>query len=504
MKHPWAWATVLLAAFFLQSLSSSLGKSPTFDEPAHIAAGVSYFATGTFDANLQHPPLIKELSAIFSMTGAGLRWPQAKPPETPGYEWAVGNAMIAEHGPDRVMFWARLPMILVATLLGLMIYLWGRQMLGERAALGALFLFAFDPIVLAHSYPVTTDVGLGACAVLLSWALWNYVERPDGRRLVWCGLALGAALGAKYSAVFLVPVVLVLLAATRGKRAIGPFLAMCGIAFVVVEAVFLFRSPMLYLEGIQRVNADHDPNYLAFFAGEFGKRFYGYFGGAYLLKEPLAAIVAAGIGIAVVVKRKDRLFLLLAPAVLFAAYSLKADNMGVRYLIPVLPFAFLWGGAGLAWVLERREPLVRAAAVLLCAWVVVEAAAIYPDHLSYFNESACLLQDPGETGWAGGTRCGPAWLDDSNVDWGQGVKQLRTWLDRHEVRAPIRLAYFGSFPPQNYGVQFTVPEPGQQPTPGVYAVSAHFLPRLSAAGAWFGGVKPTAIVGHAIYVYVVR
>lgn len=502
-------APALLASFFLQSFCASLLKSPTFDEPAHLASGVSYFATRVFHANLQHPPLIKEVSAAFAMLGAGVRWPDtpeartliAQPPGMSGLEWVVGSGMIARN-PDRVLFWARLPMILVATALGLLIYLWGRQMLGEAAALGALFLYCFDPTMIAHSYLITTDVGLAAFTVAFLWALWNYCERPEGRWLVWSGLALGGALASKYSAVFLAPIGFVLLISARGRRALGPFLAICGLAFVVVAAAFLFRSPMLYQEGIARVNADHDPNYRAFFSGEFGKRFYTYFAGAYLLKEPLAAIAAAGVGLWATARGKHRLWLLLPPAVLFLAYTAKADNMGIRYLIPALPFAFLLGGAGLAWLWRRCAGA--AVAVLLCVWLLVQAAAIYPDHLSYFNESACLLWDSSQVGLDGGTRCGTAWLDDSNVDWGQGLKQLRTWLDRHGVREPIRFAYFGSFPPQAYGIRFSQPDAAAQPAPGIYAVSAHFVPRLAAAGTWFGSTPPSDIVGHAIYIYEVK
>lgn len=501
----------LLALFFLQSFSASLLKSPTFDEPAHLASGVSYLSTGVFHANLQHPPLLKELSAASAMAFAGVRWPDSNeakalidnPPGTSGLEWAVGNAMIGRN-PDRILFWARLPMILVATLLGLLIYLWGRQMLGESTALGALFLYALDPTMIAHSYLVTTDVGLAAFTVLFLMALWNYTERPSWRGLVFCGLALGAALASKYSAVFLVPVALVLLIACRGRRAVVQFLVICAIASLVIDAAFLLHSPLkMYVQGIARVNADHDPNYQFFFAGEFAKRFYTYFAGAYLLKEPLAAVAAAAGGLALMVRSKHRLFLLLPPAVLFLAYTAKADNMGVRYLIPALPFAFLAGGAGLAWLVGRRPWWAHSAAAVLCGWLVLQAAAIYPDHLSYFNESACLLRDPERIGLDGGTRCGPQWLDDSNVDWGQGLKQLRTWLDGHATSQPIRLAYFGSYPPQNYGIQYVRPE-DVQTAPGVYVVSAHFVPRLAASGTWFGKFEPAAIVGHSMYVYVVQ
>ena len=40
------------------------------------------------------------------------------------------------------MFWGRLPFIVLAALLGGLIYWWGRELVGPAAALGALFLYA--------------------------------------------------------------------------------------------------------------------------------------------------------------------------------------------------------------------------------------------------------------------------------------------------------------------------------------------------------------------------
>src|ERR1017187_4871212 len=60
----WLAACALLAVFLLQIFFASLVKSPVADEPGHISAGLSYVETGLFRANLQHPPLIKELSGL--------------------------------------------------------------------------------------------------------------------------------------------------------------------------------------------------------------------------------------------------------------------------------------------------------------------------------------------------------------------------------------------------------------------------------------------------------
>jgi len=566
----WLLAGVLIAAFLLQSFLASRIKSPVFDEPAHIAAGLSYVETGEFTANPQHPPLLKEMSGL-SLLLAGVRWPDSAEARQliqgtrAGLELPVGNAIIAANGPDKVMFWARLPFILLAALLGILLYTWGREMVGPTAALGALFLYALDPTLLAHSYLVTTDAGLAAFTVLFLWALWSYVRHPGWKRLLLCGLALGAVLGTKFSAVLLLPVGAVLLLAavrwlpepgmispnmpvpggsgkkgkkgraTRAERALEPapirsrqlsrfavsggaFLAMCLVAAVVVQALYFFSSdPFLYVAGLQRVNADHNPNYLAFMAGRLQHRFLSYFAVAYLLKEPVASILLAALGLVVLVRSRTitmlrKLFLLLPPAALFAGYTLAADDAGIRYMVPILPFAFLAGGVGLEALVRNRSLGGRWLAAVLCAWMVVAAAGIYPDHLSYFNETACLLEDPHKIGLDGGTRCGPLWLDESNVDWGQGLKQLKGWMNQHGGGRTIHLVYHGSFPPEGYGVSYDkieTPDLVGNPRLGLYVFSAHHVARIPAlgekfghgAGGWLRRIPPSAIVGHSLYVY---
>jgi hypothetical protein len=298
------------------------------------------------------------------------------------------------------------------------------------------------------------------------------------------------------------------------------FLMMCGVAVVVIEACYFFRSdPLAYLAGIRRVNADHDPNYLYFMAGQLSKHFLGYFAVVWLLKEPLPAIVLAAVGLVALLRNRTmavlpKLFLLLPPAVLFAGYSITADNLGIRYLIPVLPFVYLIGGWGLATLIAAKSWWPRVVAVVLALWMVVAAAGIYPDHLSYFNELACLPSHASEIGLDGGSRCGVLWLNDHNVDWGQGLQQLQTWLARNAPGRPVRLGYFGYFPPEFYGIRAQKIEyrelvESKTPQPGLYAISAHFVATAPAVGAryaggggaWLRTVRPVAVVGHAFYIY---
>ena len=517
-------AALLVASVVVQGYAISRLKTPVFDEPPHIASGLSYLAGHVFYANPQHPPLLKELSA-WSLSLARIHWPStplahdviAGTPDGANMEWVVGNDILAANGPDRVLFWARLPFLGLAAMLGLVIYLWGRELFGPAAGLGALFLYALDPTIIGHAFLVTTDVGVTAFSVLFLFLLWRDVRRPTWTGAVFCGLALGAALGAKFSAVLLVPMAGILLIAARRRTALGAFCVMCAVAALVIEAIYFFpASPLIYLDGARRLNADHLVGQQAFFNGYLASRFYSYFVVAYFLKEPLASIALAGAGLTLLWQRRTpaatRLFLLLPPVVFVLTVTFLADDLGVRYIMPALPFAYLLGGLALATLWERRGAWGRPLASALCLWLVIGAIGIYPDQLSYFNEAACLFDTPARVGLDGGSRCGPQWLDDSNVDWGQGIKQLRDWMAVHAPGRSLRLAYFGTFPPEHYGLAFEKIDPAtllSRPPAGLYAVSAFWVGRIPAAveavapGAtsWLTETAPVAVVGHAYYIY---
>jgi hypothetical protein len=409
------------------------------------------------------------------------------------------------------------------------------------AAVAAVLIWVLDPIVFAHSQFVTTDVGSAALGLLALYALWNYLLQPGWKHLIWTGLAFGAALTTKFSAVFLLPIGGVLLLASlrwpiaaaapkaaskkasaprQYYRSLGVAVAVLGVAaFAVVQLTYFFPSdPLMYLRCARMVNADHNPNYLMYMDGQLSRNFPVYFGLAYLLKEPIAAIVLTAIGLAAIVRSQSlpvlaKWFVLLPPAVFFLAVTFMADNLGVRYLMPALPFAHLFAGVGVASLVERARVsrAAVAAVAVLCAWLVVAGIGIYPDQISYFNEAACLLTEPGRTGVDGGTRCGPKWLDDSNVDWGQGFQQLKTWLDRNAPGRPLNFAFTTPFPPEGYGIQcrhLQMEDLYKKPEPGLYVVSAHLVARTPAAARlagqdaeWLRTTRPVAIVGHALYVY---
>jgi len=545
---------LLLGAAFLIPLVLMRGKSATFDEVAHLPAGYSYLTTGLFKINPQHPPLIKEICALpllFMDVKMPVDRETLKRREIPlTYQWGFGQRFLYSQDADRLLFWGRVPALVLFVGLAVLVMLWSRRLWGEGGALLALLLIVFDPTLVAHAQLVTTDVGLAFFATLFLYLLRRYLEAPSGRRLVFSGLALGLALASKFSAVILIPMAILLvgLAAWNGPgggapdepprkgkgsrkggkakpgrtTAADPFrggdrtlriLSAAGttgilfaLAGLTVWAIYLFPTdPFFYLKGLQAVNRDHDPNYLPYLMGEMrpgGWRTYLLI--AWIVKTPIPSLLLlAAAGVFFLRGRRagwlDEAFLAIPALGFFFGYSLTADNLGVRYLIPCFPFFFVFT-ARVAPLFASASRWAKSLGVLVLVWYLSEFAAIWPDHLSYFNE---ITGVPAR---------GFEWLDDSNLDWGQGLIQLRRYLDVHPV-ADYRLCYFGSGEPGYYGIRgrsVGINALTSPPTPGTLILSAHCvararaqLSRLHGEGQanWIAHVAPKDVVGHAYFIY---
>lgn len=165
-----------------------------------------------------------------------------------------------------------------------------------------------------------------------------------------------------------------------------------------------------------------------------------------------------------------------------------ALDIGYRHLLPVIPLVMILTGSvvpafvGLtgdvsSWrraIRPHRERVLATAAIaVLLLWHVGESLAIAPHYLAYFNA------------FAGGPSQGYRHLIDSSLDWGQDLRGLKDWLDRHglqgESHPPVFLSYFGSALPSYYKIdavslpsfedRWTTRHPPAL-TPGVYCFSA--------------------------------
>ena len=518
---------VLLTVVIVVPAVMMTGKSATFDEVTHLPAGYSYLIEHSIRYNLQHPPLIKEICAL-PLLLLDLRYPE-RPSEN---EWTYGREFLFRQDAQRILFWGRIPALLLSLGMASLVAVWAKSLWGWGGGLLALFLYAFDPTIAAHSQLVTTDVGVACFSVLYLWALRAYLRNPTWKSLLLSGSALGLALGAKFSAVALIPISVVLLgmAALRGQtsntaapssgkngiddrlpqaplwRNLAALGLMTLVAAVIVWAIYFFpKDPLFYWKGIQTVNRDRGVQPYFYLMGTLKQGGWkSYLLVAWLLKTPIPSLMIGVAAVVLLIKgrravRLDEAFLIVPATGYFLFYSIFADNIGVRYLIPCFPFLYIFAGRVAQGF--RSSPLSHR--LLLCAllaWNASEYAAIMPDHLSYFNQIA------------GGADNGMEWLSDSNVDWGQGLIQLRRFLEEQKI-TDYAYFYFGTADPEYYGIRgrriegfdFVI-----RPTRGVVIMSTHLvtrardvLDRVFGNGPlnWLRHQTPIHIVGHAYYVY---
>jgi hypothetical protein len=539
-------AVLLLAVFALLCVHGLRWDTPTADEFAHLPAGYHYLKTGRFDLFPTNPPLVKLLIALPLLALDPAIDTQTQVQNTGWYPWIFGTDFMARNraGYDRIFFFGRLPVVALGLLLGVLVFLWARELYGDEAGLVALFFTVFCPSLIAHAHLATIDVGLSVFVVLSLYLLHRFLERPSAARLIACGAALGLAQYTKFTALLLYPIfALLVLAALRGRpprrpwRLLGSLAAIFLLSLLILDAAYLFQgvgktvgeyrfesrlmqtmtsvlpagTPLplasAWIEGFDALQLINDqgeyPEYLfGRWSREGSKAYYLV---TLVFKTPLPLLLAFLITPFVRLpggpeRPRREMFLWLPALALFAAFSLLSKvHYGIRYILPVLPLAIIWSARLVPWLRMQRERgrAVQAAAVVLLLAYPISALVATPDTLSYFN----LL--------AGGQ--GERILLDSNLDWGQGLKRVRAYMDREGIET-IGLAYFGHVDPALYGIDWHFPRPDQ---PGLVAVSANFLhgypyatyadgrivPVPPDAFTWIGRSPRVADLGGGMFIY---
>jgi 4-amino-4-deoxy-L-arabinose transferase-like glycosyltransferase len=507
-RHELLAASILLLVFCALSLWSMHNESLTGDEVTHLPAGYSYLATGRFELNPQHPPLVKMVAAA-PLLGFGL-WPvEAFPEWASRAEWGFGRQFLFQNrvGPERLVFWGRIGPLLVSLVLLVALWRWARDLHGVGGGLLALCLAALAPDLLAHGHLVTTDAGVAAFLVLALWSFWRASRAGGPRWSVLAGLGLGLALAAKYLAVFFLPVFPLLLAIQwwpMGRERFGPaaarFALLFAVAYVVASAATMTPlDPRPYIAGMRQVFADRNPLFEAFLFGSYSRTgFWLYYPAALLVKLPLAILALAGWFLCARMRarriERDELWAIVPLALYLVLGLFNSSNIGVRHVLGVEPLLFVLLG-GLAPLARGRG---RHGLIAALAALVLEVGARAPDFLSFFNLAV------------GGPRRGIFYLDDSNIDWGQDAYRLRDYVAARP-RERFRIHYFGPIGPEAYGVRYEsvgfddlyLPEPGV-----TYVISAHYLQRSSLSNEclgvrypWLLRYRPVEWIGGSLCVF---
>jgi len=208
---------------------------------------------------------------------------------------------------------------------------------------------------------------------------------------------------------------------------------------------------------------------LFFFLGRVTDRKHpAYFLFAFLVKTPIPTLLLLVVALVLQLRmwRMEFLHLLLPAAWLLGFFSLVIGlNLGLRYVLPIYPFLFTASGI-IGQAIEGRRRWQGAAAALLLG-TLCSTVLSAPRFLSYFNA------------FVGGPSNGYKYLSDSNVDWGQDLRDLRNTMADLKIDR-VYLSYFGLVDPSLYGIQWAPIE--RKSERGIIAISVQHLNGISPFG----------------------
>ena len=529
---------------------SSLRNSVTFDEYAHLPAGLSYWQYGSFDVYDYTPPLPRLLGSWPALL-AGAHVPPVGPyleMDPAERHWRYATEFMHENRARYHLFFVlgRLGLIPVSCLGALVVYWWARELYGAAAGLLSCALYVLCPNLLAHASIVGTDTATVVSMLLALWAWWRFCRAPRWRWWALATAGVSAALLCKFTAVLLCAAMLLIAwyLTPRDRRAwkriAAGYAGAAVAALILINALYLFEGtgrrldafhfysnriqhvqaaapalrlplPAPMIEGVDRLKSEMETGLPGYLLGDayVGSRWY-YYPVVLLCKLPLATLLLLGWTLATLagvlptrrdVSATERAIVATVLLYLLSSMFLGRVNLGVRYVMPILPLLFVL--AGRLWPPDEAQHAMRAriAVIALAFGVAAESLCAAPLFLPFLNLA-----------W-GGPRHGYQIVNDSNFDWGQGLLDLKRWMAANRVRR-IQLCYFGRVEPSVYGIDYV---PITQSSDERYvAVSAYFLSGMAhrlhtregvssfVRLEWFRELqakKPAAIVGHSIYIF---
>jgi hypothetical protein len=463
-------AALLLSAVILLPRGAWMiaAHSTTTDENYHLSRGLMFLRDDMgmlHEEPLNDPPLGEALVAVPAWLNHVHMYnplqspdPNLDPPPPVERQFVLPDRIRQETAVWKVLLF--LPAIAL-------VFQWVRSIYSTASAWLAVAMILSEPTIAAHLPLATLDI-LGMEGILFAcWAIWRFIVRPTTATQFTAAATVAIALLLKNTALIL-PMVAVVLAIVHwiGKlrldrdpallrRRFAQFLlaaaAVPTIIWVLLRfdvSLVAFGKPFLGYTGFSeflRTHALPDGIYLksvysgmvhnhrghpAFLLGQtslFG--WWYYFPVVALYKIPVGFAIVFFLSAAslfLVRPRYEELPLLICALTWTASLMLEHIDIGFRHFLPAEIFWLMLASRAVA--VPWRFPM-------LIAWAAVAAAFVdislwLPDDLSYVNF-------PHRDVWLD--------ISDSNLDWGQGLRQIRAWMNTVSPQVPIYVAYSGPF-----------------------------------------------------------
>jgi hypothetical protein len=219
---------LLITLFGALSFTGSRTKSPTFDEPLHVAGGLILRTSGDTRVNPEDPPLLGLLASMLVSRDALPDGYQANPfwgrmlQNFPAAHWPfITASLFRTPGVDgaAMVRTARPVFVIIGMALGALIAAWSWKLGGATAAIIASALYSLDPNFIGHSGIVKNDVALGLLMLGFSMSVWHFGRSGSIRSFLAIVAVCVLAINVKFSGIMFLPLLVLML----GVRAMLPF-----------------------------------------------------------------------------------------------------------------------------------------------------------------------------------------------------------------------------------------------------------------------------------------
>ena len=500
--YTWIVGLVLTIHCVLLACEARL-DSPTWDEFGHLIAGVSHWKFGRFDLYPVNPPLVR-MAATSLPICLHFKLYESVGASQGGTNGAFLQAFdVAKDLGDEffeVVFLARLACIPFSILGGIICYLWGRDLFGNRSGIMAVVWWSFSPTVLGHGHLMTPDVGATSLGLCASYAFWKWLRTADWNWCLSAGFLLGLALLAKFTLLILLfcwPCLWLLWIASGGlrnewRRSVRQAATMLVISVGTVNAGYGFEGsferlgdypltsrwlrpsvdaageqrqiprnrfsetvfagvrvplPWNYIAGADRQAHEFERGFWSYLRGEWRQRgWWYYYLYAWVIKEPLGTWCLAFASLIWLVVHCSRRGTSFVPRV--------AGGSWLDWCVLVVPAVVIVGLVSSQTGFNHHLRYILPAFPF--CFIALSACATCVSRLRPIVSSGVLVC----SGWmilsslgtfphslsyfnelVGGPMGGPDHLSDSNVDWGQDLFHLRRWYEKHPEARPLRVTY---------------------------------------------------------------
>lgn len=239
-----------------------------------------------------------------------------------------------------------------------------------------------------------------------------------------------------------------------------------------------YVEPILLGQYYNRTGEGHGPIYLLGKRSQFGWPYYFLVALALKIPLPTLGLIILASFACIRARRlrlaSDEFVLLCSASALFVSFSLLCTaQIGIRYLLPMLPFLYVFAGQLGVWSSGFRSGLGKVCRLTLFLWLPVSVLSYFPHFIPYFNEICWNRLRLYE------------YLADSNLDWEQSGDYVDRYVRSHK------------------GQSITINPVSR--TTGTVIVAANSLVGIAVDPATYQWLRdnyvPTGHVGYAWLVY---